>query len=123
MLKEKMLPISIFCLAVSIIISASMITKGMKNNGEYVGTGLRNIGSGLDNIGNSLDPHNINQGIPKDNYSLNEASAYLRITEIKLIQLVGNKGSGIPYVKIGSDYIFNRNALDKWLETAKIEVE
>ena len=123
MLKEKMLPMSIFCLAISIIISASIITKGMKNNGEYVGSGLGHIGSGLDNIGSSLNPYNINQRIPKDNYSLNEASEYLRISVNKLIQLVGNKGSGIPYVKIGSDYIFNRNALDKWLETAKIEVE
>lgn len=123
MLKEKMLPISIFCLAISIIISASILTKGMKNNGEYVSTGLGDIGHGLNNISNNLNPYNNNQGIPKDNYSLPEAAIYLRISENKLMQLVNNKGSGIPYVKIGSDYIFNRNALDKWLETAKIEIQ
>jgi excisionase family DNA binding protein len=123
MLKEKMLPVSIFCLAISIIISASIVTKGMKNNGQYVRTGLGDIGSGLNSISSSLNPYNINQGIQKDNYSLSEASIYLRISENKLIQLVNNKGSRIPYVKVGSDYIFNRNALDKWLETAKIEVQ
>ena len=122
MLKEKMLPISIFCLAISIIISAAILTKGMKNNGEYVRTGLGDIGSGLNNISSNFNYYNNNQGIPKDNYSLDEASIYLRISQDKLIELVGNKGSGIPYVKIGGDYIFNRNALDKWLETAKIEV-
>lgn len=129
MLKEKLLPISIFCLAISIIISASMVAKGVKSNGEYVGTGLGNIGSGLNNISsnfnynNNNNVNNNNQGIPKDNYSLDEAAIYLRIPQNKLEELVGNKGSGIPYVKIGGDYIFNRNALDKWLETAKIEVQ
>lgn len=123
MLKEKMLPISIFCLAISIVISASILTKGMKNNGEFIRTGLGDIGYGINNMSNNLNPHNNNQGIPKDNYSLFEAAIYLRISENKLMQLVNNKGSGIPYVKIGSDYIFNRNALDKWLETAKIEVQ
>jgi len=122
MLKEKMLPISILCLAISIIISATIVAKGMKTNGDYVSTGLRDIGSGLSNIGSNLNPTNNNQGVPKDNYSLNEASIYLRISEYKLIDLVVNKGSGIPYVRIGTDYIFNRNALDKWLETAKIEM-
>ncbi|MBU3144492.1 helix-turn-helix domain-containing protein [Clostridium sp. CF012] len=123
MLKEKMLPISIFCLAISIIISASIVTKGMKNNGEYVRNGLGDIGSGLNNISSNLNPYKNNQGIPKDNYSLDEASIYLRISENKLIELVSDKGSGIPYLKIGSDYIFNRNALDKRLETAKIEMK
>lgn len=123
MLKEKMLPGSILCLAISIIISASIVAKGMKSNGDYVRTGLRDIGSGLNNISSNLNPYSNNQGIPKDNYSLNEASIYLRISEYKLIDLVVNKGSGIPFVRIGTDYIFNRNALDKWLETAKIEMQ
>lgn len=123
MLKEKMLSISIFCLAISIIISASIVTKGMKSNGEYVRTGLGDIGSGLNNISGNLNPYNNNQRIPRDNYSLADASIYLGIPQAKLIDLVNNKGSGIPYIKIGSDFIFNRNALDKWLETAKIEVQ
>jgi excisionase family DNA binding protein len=123
MLKEKMLPISIFCLAISIIISASIVTKGIKNNGEYVRAGLGYIGSGLNDISSNVNPNKNNEGIPKDNYSLDEAAIYLRISENKLIELVSSKGYGIPYVKIGSDYIFNRNALDKWLETAKIEMQ
>lgn len=123
MLKEKMLSISILCLAISIIISASIVTKGMKNNGEYVRSGLGDIGSGLNSISSDINPNNKNQGIPKDNYSLDDASTYLGIAENKLIKLVDDKGSGIPYIKIGSDYIFNRNALDKWLETAKIEMQ
>ena len=123
MLKEKMLPISIVCLAISIIISASIVTKGMKNNGEYVRSGLGDIGSGLNSISSNLNPHNNNQDIPKGNYNLEEASLYLIISQTQLIALVLDKGSEIPYVKIGSDYIFNRNALDKWLETTKIEIQ
>lgn len=123
MFKEKMLSASIFCLAISLIISAFIVTRGMKSNGEYVGTGLGNIGSSISNISANLNPYYYNSGIPKDNYNLNEASVYLRIPPNELIELVENKGSGIPYVKIRSEYIFNKNALDKWLETAKIEIQ
>lgn len=123
MLKEKMLSISIFCLAISIVIGCYFISKGFKGNGGYVESGLVNIGSGLNNISNNLNSYNQNQIISKDNYSLDEAAVYLGITQDKLIKLVDNKGSGIPYVKIENSYIFNKNALAKWLETAKVEME
>jgi hypothetical protein len=66
MFKEKMLSASILCLAISLIISASIVTRGMKSNGEYVRTGLGNIGSSISNISTNLNPNNYNSGIPKD---------------------------------------------------------
>lgn len=122
MLKEKMLSISIFCLSISIIISCSILAKGIKDNGEYVGTGIVNIGSVLSNASNNLTVHYQDKAMSRDNYNLDDAAAYLGITRDKLVKLVDNKDSGIPYVKIENNYIFNKKALEKWLETARIEI-
>lgn len=121
MLKEKILPISIFCLAISMIISASIISKGMNKNGEYVRAGLGDIGYGLNGINSAINQSSIRE-IRKDNYNLLEASEYLGIPESGLTDLVNNKNAGIPYVKIDGYYVFSKNALDKWLETAKVEM-
>ena len=87
---------------------------------HIISGGLGNIGAGLNSISN-----NLYQGIPDENYnySLEEASLYLKIPENKLIEIVDDGGIGIPYIKIGNEYIFNRNALDKWLETAIVEIK
>lgn len=106
---------SIFCLAISIIISASIISKGMRSNGEYVMSGLSSIGSGLRNQSSIRESH-------KNNYNLFEASMYLGISESGLTDLVNNKNSGIPYLKIDGTYVFSKNALDKWLETARVKM-
>lgn len=131
MLKEKLLPISIFCLAISIIISASIIAKGMRNNGESVNNGLYGISNGLNNISNKVaDNNNSNNstatndyGYYKNIYSLGEAAAYIGISEIRLKEIIALKESGIPYIKTGTSYTFNKNALDKWLEVAIIEID
>lgn len=121
MLKEKILPISIFCLALSMIISASIIAKGMNKNGQYVSGGLSSIGSGLNDINNTINQFNIREN-HRNNYNLFEASVYLGISERRLTDLVNNKNSGIPYLKIEGYYVFSKSALDKWLETARVEM-
>ncbi|MDZ4941460.1 hypothetical protein, partial [Clostridium perfringens] len=73
MSKEKLLPISIFCLSLSIIISASIISNGMQNNGRFIGEG---ISQGLFNITNTISQENNNLD-SKDILSLDEASQYL----------------------------------------------
>lgn len=120
MFKEKTLSGAIVFLGISIIISSIIIANGMKNNGISVSAGLSNIGQGIYNISNVENSKIINE--TKDTYNLNTASQYLGITDWKLKELIDNKDSGIPFIKIGEDYIFSKNALDKWMETARIEI-
>lgn len=125
MSKEKLLPISIFCLSISIIISSSIIAKGMKENGTYVNGGLINISQGLNNISNTVNyKNNNNSTVGKtQTFNLYTAAQYLGITYDKLEQIVSLKDSGIPYIKIGNEYIFSKSALDKWLETGRVEIK
>ena len=119
MSKEKLLPISIFCLSLSIIISALIISNGMQNNGRFIGDG---VSSGINNINNTVNKEMSNNEISKEAYNLFEASAYLGISQEKIMDVINNKESGIPYIKIGADYIFSKKALDKWLETANLKM-
>lgn len=119
MSKEKLLPISIFCLAISLIISASIISNGMDNNGRFIGDG---ISQGLFNISNTVSQENNNNLDSKDILSLYDAVIYLDVTEEKLMQVINNEDSKIPYVKIGSDFMFSKNALDKWVETSNFKM-
>lgn len=124
MLKEKLLPVSILCLSVSLIISAFIISNGMKHNGENVGSGLSTISQGLNNVSNSLyNSNNYNLTANRNNMDLMTAADYLGIPNTKLKQLVDSVGFGIPHIKVGDQYIFNKSALDKWMETAKIEMK
>lgn len=126
MLKEKILPISIFGLSISIIISASIIAKGMRYNGESVNNGLYHISNGLNNINNTVNNNSTainNNGYSGENYNLYEAAEYIGVLQSRLKEITNIKESGIPYIKAGDEYIFNKNALDKWLETARVEVD
>ncbi|WP_300380303.1 hypothetical protein [Clostridium sp.] len=130
MLKERLLPISIFCLSISIIISASIIAKGMRQNGEYVNNGLYGISNGLNNISNKVNNNNNSNSTPTNNngysnniYNLSDVASYIGISEIRLKEIIDLKESGIPYIKTGTSYTFNKNALDKWLETAIVEID
>jgi excisionase family DNA binding protein len=122
MLKEKMLPVSILCLSISIIISASVISKGMQKSGQHVGAGLTYISSGLNNIASSANNNNSIQS-GDNTFDLLTAANYLGISQGKLIELTKATISGPPYVKVGDQYIFNKIALDKWLETVRLEIK
>ena len=121
MLKEKMLSISIFCLSISIIISSVVIAKGLEKNGNYIGSGMYNMSSQL-----SESIHNANyQNIQNEKaiMNLDSAATYLGLSVNDLVEVIHTEGIGFPYVKVGSDFIINKNALDKWLETARIEIK
>jgi hypothetical protein len=120
MLKENMLTISVFCLAISIIISSSIFTKGVRVGLSNIGSGVNN---GLNNISSNINSSNDYERTEKENFDLSEARLYLRLSEDELKGLVNNRDSGIPYIKIGYKYVFNKKALDKWLETARVEME
>jgi excisionase family DNA binding protein len=121
--KDKLLPISIFSLAISIIIAASMISKGLQTNGIFISEGIsrgfNNISSTFNN--NTMD-NKINNIEERSNLNFREAAEYLRISETTLINIVLNKESKIPHMKIDKDYIFNKEALDKWVQESGFEM-
>lgn len=124
MSKDKFLSISILFLAISIIISAKIIANGMKYSGENNFRGLSSIASGINCIATTVE--NINSsGVvnARNTYDLYSAAAYLGVTEENLKQIVSDRDSGIPYIKVGEDYIFSKGALDKWLENVRVEIK
>lgn len=118
MAKEKLLPISIFSLAISLIISASMIANSMENNGRFVGDG---ISQGLFNISNTVSQENNDNLDSKDILSLDEASRYLGISQERLTQVI-IKDDSIPCVQISGEFIFSKKVLEEWVKTSKFKM-
>lgn len=122
MLKDKSLSIAIYFLSISIVISAVIIRNGMKTSGNYISSGFSSINQGLNNIGANISTSTNNDINRRDTLNLFTASAYLGISESRLKQLVDEKDSAIPFVKIGDSYIFSKGAIDKWLQTTRLEM-
>lgn len=123
MFKENALAVSIFCLSIAIIISAVIVGNGIRNNGDYVSTGLSNLSNGVTNLGNNANTNTESLVYTRSTYDFPTASAYLGISESQLTSLISSKDSRIPYIKIGGTYLFSKHALDKWLETARVEIK
>jgi excisionase family DNA binding protein len=121
MSKEKILSISIFCLSISIIISSIIIAKGFEREGDYIGTGIYNSSSQLAQSIN--DTVYYNKIVTKDNMDIESAASYLGVNVGDLIKIIHTEGIEFPYINVGNNYIINKNALDKWLETARIEIK
>ncbi|MDV4149558.1 helix-turn-helix domain-containing protein [Clostridium sp. AL.422] len=120
MSKDKLLPIAIFSLAISIIIAASIISKGIENKGRYIGDG---VFQGFNNVSNTIRDINLNnEEDDKGVFSSEECSEYLGISEERLMQIMNNQESKIPYVKVGENFIFSKNALDKWIEESNFKM-
>lgn len=118
MSKDKLLPLSIFALAFSILISSFIISRSINNNGTFIShemaNGFNNLSSNLyKSFNNDTQTKKLEE---KSNFNLREAAEYLNISETDLINTVYNKESKIPYVKIHEEYIFNKEALDKWVQ-------
>ena len=124
MQKNGMLCFAIICLSVSIVISASIISKGIKENGSSIHSGLNNVSAGLRDIGssiNNIDNNNVVRG--RSTLKLNSAATYLGVSDVTLKEIINSKDSGIPYINTGADYIFSKAALDKWLETTRFDLK
>ncbi len=120
MSKDKLLPISIFALAFSLIIAASIISNGIETNGRYISDG---IFQGTNNINTTIRDIEFNDEENNKNiFNEMEASVYLGISEERLMQIMNNEESKIPYVKVGGDFIFSKNALDKWIEDSNFKM-
>jgi hypothetical protein len=118
MLKDKILSVSIFCLSASIIAGSIIVASSIRDSGNSVNGGLNSVSQVMNN------------GLPQSGSVYNSnildfqsAAAYMGITEAQLQIFVNDTGLGMPFIKVDGNYIFNKNALDKWMETARIKIE
>lgn len=124
MLKDKIRLLAIICVSISIIVSARIIADGMKNCGGNISSGFFSVSGGLNSIASTINNSNRNNEVVERNtFSLETAANYLGVTEDSLIKIIKDKQAGIPYIKMGEYYILNKDALNKWLETARVEVK
>ena len=123
MIKVNAFSLSIFCLSIALIISAVIVANGIKENGYHTEIGLSKLPSGLTDLGSNTSANTESVVYVRNTYNLPAASAYLGISESQLMSLIDSKDSGIPYIKIGNEYLFSKHALDKWLETARVEIK
>jgi len=54
---------------------------------------------------------------------IDAAARYLGLDVYDLVKVIHAEGVEFPYVKVGGRFIINRASLDKWLETARIEIK
>ena len=107
MSKDKILAISIFCLALSIIIAGNKISKAIENNGVIVSNG---ISMGLSNINNS-NMEMFNNSVNSDILDIYTASEYLGISEDQIREIMRNEKSKIPYIEIKGDVRFSKKSI------------
>lgn len=123
--KEKLLAFSIIIFSISLVISAALISSGIKSGDQNIGNAVQSISSSISQINstvyNSRDEYSL--VYKRRTYNLPTAAGYLGINEAQLIAITEDKASSIPYIKVGNDYVFFKDALDKWMETARIVVK
>lgn len=105
MSKEKLLPISIFALAISTVIASSNISNAIDNNGINISSV---IAQGINNINNSIYDNYMNGEIENKILNMYEASEYLGISEEKLMKIMNNEEAKIPYIDIVGDVRFSK---------------
>lgn len=109
MSKEKLLPFSIICLSISILISAVIIFQGLKISSRNSSDKMSNA---LIAIKNSLS---VNE--ERDIMNEMEAANYLGISLEEFTKAINNEELKMPSAYIANQYIFSKKALEKWLET------
>lgn len=103
--KNKLLPLSIIILAISIAFGSIWIGNSIKQAAD------KSIS--INSKTNSTDSNIL---------ELDEAARYLKISEAQLLYIIQGK-IDINYVKIGSKYIFSKEGLDKWVQNSKLELQ
>ena len=98
--KNKLLPLSIVILAISMVLCSLWI-------GYSIREGTNKI------ISFALQENDV--------LDLDEASTYLKISSAELQNISNGINSDIPHAKINGNYIFSKAALDNWLESARFE--
>ena len=100
--KNKLLPLSIIILAISIVFGSMWIGDSLKE----------------------VDNKNVSVGSQQsDILGLEEASKYLNISKEQLMSLADGIGSTINRVKINGKYIFSKEGLSNWVQSTKLDIE
>lgn len=71
-----------------------------------------------------LEESSVNQIDAKNVMTFDDAAAYLHIDTVSL-ELICSDISGVqtPYIKVGGQYIFTKQGLDKWLESTRLNLD
>lgn len=120
--KEKLLPLSIICLAISLVVSSMIISKGLKesafNTSGSLSGSISSIGSSIGQLSYTIKEINNNtKEIDKDLMNMKEAASYLGTSETNLFYSIQNKSITVPYTMIEGNQMFSKKAIDKWIET------
>ncbi|SFI39107.1 DNA binding domain-containing protein, excisionase family [Tindallia magadiensis] len=98
---NKLMPLSIIILAISIVFGSIWIGNSLKE--------IEKQSIYADSQGNDV-------------LALDEAAKYLKISEGDLLYLIREENLGIKYVQMNDQYIFSKEALHEWLQSGQIEV-
>ena len=119
--KKNLLPMSIFALAISIVIGSLIISRSISWSGENIRGGLSQGAHYINEaINNSVSSNYYEE--ERSNINFEEAAAYLGISQAELMLLVNKEEYDIPCVKINGAYIFNKEGLDKWVQESKAKL-
>lgn len=99
---NKLMPISVIILAISIVFASI-----------YIGVSLKEVA----NKSTHIDSQVI------DILELDEAAKYLRLSEGDLLYLIIENDQDINYIEINGKYIFSKQALHEWVRSTQLKVE
>jgi len=99
---NKLIPISIILLAISIVFGSIW------------------IGNSLKEIANTRIHVNSQE---REILELEEAAKYLKISEGDLLYLLRESDPEIKYVEINGKYIFSKEGLHQWVESSRIQIQ
>lgn len=98
-MKNNVIALSIFCLAVCFVIGSWLIANGLKNEGKI----------------------STNQQTQHQLLTQAEVADYfgLSVEEVQKLSpaYAGVTTSVIPYIKIGNKFYYSKSAIDKWLQS------
>lgn len=100
--KNKLLPLAIIILAISIVFSSI-----------WIGQSLKGVANKSVSVGSQQS----------DILGLEEAAKYLNISKSELLYLAEGKNSTINYVKINGKYILSKEGLDNWVQSTRLEAQ
>jgi excisionase family DNA binding protein len=104
-LKNYAIALSIFCLAISIVIGSLFISKGLSSQHKS---------------------SNVTISTSHKLLTLQQVSSYLGISQNEVLKFITTKDheidNEIPHIKIGNKYYFNKQAVNNWFQKANIEI-
>ncbi|MFS1518685.1 helix-turn-helix domain-containing protein [Bacillus sp. SCS-151] len=120
-MKDNVLAISLFSLAICVVIGSLFISNGLKESSRLLADHLQTIDLQstiqlTENKTNSTEP-STDSSSENQLLTPEQFGDYLGISEdqVNLFLPDSNGDSPIPYVKIGSRVYFPKTAVDKWL--------